>query len=400
MNSTLMNLSPALALAADVMHSGKEKRRPLLIDQFLAEPPGRIVHGNKQDERTLSAVRAHLREAKIFRLDNKAAIYAAEFIRDYPEAIAHDQEFAIPCFPRMYIELPYPDFYATLGGQNVHDPLLGDTDVGYFIDGPCAYVMSRIRDSETLRLSGSPAAGMMPIRYRLNKPFTVEEEQAVCEKVGVTRIGIDLLYWGSSFNISWKTTTKINDAIRNGNPDVEFTGPREASLLRANHSFEQWYGFEAKNVLPDIFKSSAGDLRNIIALILFLNRTRDIRFDEPIPPKQGWIGPRPATLVRHHVVRIKLDPKPMLIKTYGGSGAWRRRHEVKGHFCHDAKAREARHHIVPYQSDGIHHEPRWMEYDINQWRCLTCGGKRWHRKAHARGHKEKGHIETKYEVTK
>jgi len=380
----------------------KTKRKPLLIDEFLSAKM--IDWPDKEEHRRFSAVREHMREAKVFVLDEQAAHYAAEFIRDHPEAIAYDQEFAIPPFPRMYIELPYPDFFHTLGGRNEHDPIYGDTEVGYFIDGPRAYTLSRVRngtENEAQRKLMGATSMIMPIAYKLNQPFSPKEEQEVCDRLGVSRIGIDLLYWGSSVDINWK------GGKRDDWRELDVTSPPEAvvlskyaAMLRANHSFEQWYARDLPHVLSGLFTSAAGDLRNIIALILFLNRTADVRFDEQMPPHRGWIGPRPALFTKHNVVRIRLDPKSHFVKTYGGHGAWRRRHEVRAHFCHDSKARAHHHHLIPQPFEEGYHQAQWTEHGVNQWHCLICGGRRWHRKACSRGSKDKGAVVKTYEVTK
>ena len=97
------------------------------------------------DKKKIELVQARLRGAKVFKFDEDAALYAAQMMRDYPEAIAHDIEYAIPPFKQMYIEFPFQGFYNTLtppeyrGRLPVEDQ---DVDVGYFYDGPNVYVMA------------------------------------------------------------------------------------------------------------------------------------------------------------------------------------------------------------------------------------------------------------------
>jgi hypothetical protein len=347
------------------------KRKPLLVDEIVYQE---FVGPNPKERRRWDVVREHLREAKKFVLDEKAAIYAAEMIRDHPLAIAHDQEFAIPPFPATYIEVPYAEFFIKLGGS--YDDLEGDTDVGYFIDGPTAYIMSRARwDSNTVKalFAGSNnRAIMLPLAFRLNQPFTVQEELDAATLLGTSRMGLDQLYWGS-------ITPQVSKH------------PEMFRALRANHSFEIWYGHDVPNVMPVLYKSMHGDLRNVIALILFLNRTSDLRIEQEIGPKQGFIRNHVRIYQRHSVIRLRLDPKPMLKKVYGHGGVWRREHDCRGHFCHDKLAHDSPHH--PKTHD-------WHEYGVNIWRCMICGGRKWWRKAHKRGHREKGLVTTSYEVTK
>lgn len=367
----LMKVSPALAFTKALMQgelaSAKPKRKPLLVDEFIASPLTNLLRG--PDGNHMRAVRDHLIEAKKFVLDDKAAVYAAEMIRDYPIAIARDQEFAIPPFPRMYIELPYQAFFKTINGQDTDTD--GDTDVGYFIDGPRAYVLSR---ASSFKDGSNIAPMVMPVRYRLNEPLDIKEELALCENFNVSRMGLDVFYWGS-----------VTPKVRND--------PHIFHALRENHGAELWYGsdIDMKQMFGYLYKSAAGDLRNVLALILFLNRTSQLRIEDNIGFHRTLIHNKPMVMTKHSVVKIKLDPKPMLKRIYGTGSAWRRRHDVRGHFCHDKDAREAAHH-----PDGH----VWSEYGVNQWRCMNCAGRKWWRKVCSRGSRDKGNVVTTYEVTK
>lgn len=352
----------------------KVKRRPLLADRFLSSP----VLFDGKDGKRFRAVKEHLREAKKFVLDEAAAGYLAEFIKNHPEAIARDQEFAIPCFPRMYVEFPHFKFYESMNGP-YGDREMGDTEVGYLYDGPTVYVLCQNRDSRRPDMAMSP--NIMPISYRLNRPFDLKEEVAMAERMRTSRIGIDAMYWGGS--------------VMNTNLSKE-----SQRSLRTHHSFELWYGQEVltPETISVLSATAAGDLRNILAMALFLNRTRDVTIEDVIPAKQGFIGNHLHPMQRHSVVRLKLDPKPLFKKIYGHPGTQHREHDCRGHFCHNKEARKFGHHKV-LTPEGMH-APEWQEYKVNQWRCMVCGGLKWWRRDHKRGHKEKGTVVTQYEVTK
>jgi hypothetical protein len=72
------------------------------------------------------------------------------------------------------------------------------------------------------------------------------------------------------------------------------------------------------------------------------------------------------------------------------SGITKRLHDVRGHFCHDKRARQT-------GEQWCGHD--WVEYEPLRWKCERCGGKRWWRNEHQRGDVEKGRsfIQT-YEV--
>ena len=88
------------------------------------------------------------------------------------------------------------------------------------------------------------------------------------------------------------------------------------------------------------------------------------------------------------VVTIPLDPQPTLrlIGTPAGDIVERRRHEVRGHYCHNEAYRRG-------TAMGCIHE--WEQDpdrpDDAHWKCTSCEGKRWHRRVHTRGSAEVGY---------
>jgi hypothetical protein len=371
--------SPALAIGMALMQGmeppKKAKRRPLLLDEVLANKHKGVP---KSEQKKIQVVQDRLRSAKVFVLDEAAAVYAAQMMRDYPEAIAKEIEFAIPPFAQMYIEFPFQKFYEVLLPPEMRSikqlPLEDqDLDVGYFYDGPRVYVMSRTAD-----VSNHNSHGMLlPLRFRLNQPFTYDEEKALTRHLQVSRLGIDTFLWGSCY-------PKL---VKDGNVEL-------AKTLRQHHGCEVWWG--ANDVMSEpatmahLLRTNAGDLRSIVAFLLFLNRTRDVQVIDDIPPAPGWVRAKPRTLVRHNLIHIKLDPGPALQRIFKSraTGGWRREHDVRGHWCHDRN----------YHANKHDHDLREMHHQF--WKCLKCGGCRWWRKEHHRGRKELGQVRTAYEVGK
>jgi hypothetical protein len=350
------------------MNVSKVKRQPLLFDEFMACKPKL-----EQEVKAFSFLRGRMADAKVFAMDEDAAKYAAHMIHDHPEAIAHDQEFAIPPFKKMFIELPYPEFFKIMGGVPRNDGT-EDRRIGYFYDGPRVYVLAAGTVEHRY-------AAAVPLRYKLNEMFEFAEETKLASMCGTSRLGLDSYFWGSC-------AEKVNQLglLR---------------TLRANHSCEFWFAQEwfddfgeisdkqVRHNVARVMTSSAGDLRNIIALPLFLNRVREVIYEEDIPPAPSFVYAKPRTLTRHSVVHVRLDPAPLLQKIYSGPHGhiWRREHDVRGHFCHNKMWRDHDHD----------HQP--TEYDVNQWRCMLCGGLKWWKKEHRRGKQEVGKVKTTYEVS-
>ena len=349
------------------------KRKPLLIDEVLANkhkglPP--------EERKKVEVVQARLRSAKVFKFDEDAAIYAAQMMRDYPEAIAREIEFAIPPFTQMYIEYPFPEFYKILYPPDIQIKSTlaledQDVDVGYFYDGPRVYVMSRTPNRKDQQ------GMLLPLRFRLNQRFTFAEEQQIAKSLRGSRLTIDSFFWGSCY----PKLVERNDYV-------------SARALREHHSCEVWYGestlFEPRDLMTHLLYTNAGDMRSVVAFLLFLNKTRDVQIIDTLPPAPGFVRAKPRTLVRANLIHIKLDPGPLLERNFKGraTGGWRREHDVRGHWCHD-RTYHANHH--DHDLREVHHQ---------YWKCINCGGCKWWRKEHHRGRKDIGTVKTVYEVEK
>ena len=348
----------------------KNKRQPIMADRWLAAPVSGMLISKKNEEN----LRDHLRECKRFVLDNDGARYMGQIIRENPKMIAKNIEFAIPPFPKMYVEVPFLTLYREITGREPDDR--ADSTWAVMLRGPHAFII-------TEGVRGGPPM-IMPWYYWLNKPWDLKDELRAAEKMRISRAQIDRFFWGEAFD-------KL---------DAE-----EQRTLRAYHSMwllnDEFLSSEvADKILTNIYDTSAGDLRNIVATILLLNRSGDYSYEEQFGPHRAMYRAKPRTFLAHSVVKFRMDPVKRVIGTRGVGGAWRREHDVKGHFCHDKRARAAQMPGGTCARDAFG-EPKhhWREYGVNQWRCLICDGLRWWRKDCRRGTRDKGKVKTSYEVT-
>ena len=343
-----------------------KKRDRLAADVFLAKTKG----GYLINKKTLAHTKDVLRTAKRFVLDEEASRYAGEMIRAVPKAIVHAQEFALQPFKQMYVEFDAQALWQAVNPDHMMDPG-GDGRVGFLYDDGRVYVIAGLWKNDGQHIKKDEAV-LLPISYRLFKPMTFEEEMYFAELAGVSRLGIDAFFWGSA----------INDIDKE-----EWRSFREHHSLRLE--FDPVAAEEYVRVTTQtLFHECLGDLRNIIALLLFLNRTSKTRIEDHVPVRYSMIGTKPSALLSHSVIHFNLNPKPLFLESWGTGSAWRREHDVRGHFCHNKEAREG----------FCRHE--WSEYDVNHWRCMKCAGMKWWRKEHKRGHKDKGSMMTTYEVHK
>jgi len=368
-----------------------KKREPLLIDRFLVKTYDTSNERGIIPREFWDSTRHNLMLSKRFVLDHEAARYCAELLAQNPRIIADAQDFAIPPFERTYIEFPYREWYQIISGKE--PDTTADERVGYLIVGNTVRGLAY----HTNLLTHEDECGLTPIEYQLNAPWTNEEELAVAQKLQISRMGFDVFYWGESILKFGDHRVRADGTTQLKLDDWQKEGVRS---LRANHQFKLMHHSHVNpaELFDKLYHGSAGDLRNIIGILLFLNRTSKTRYETEINMQPGrWIGRKQANLVKHRVISYSVNPVPRLIKLAANESVRRRLHDVRGHLCHNEIARTNS------------HEHEWVETldepggkagrnSQLQWHCI-CGGLRWWRKPHMRGHESKGLVTSEYKIT-
>lgn len=350
------------------------KREPLLCDFLLSDAVQKAHREVSYPKAFLAGTRDGLQVAKKFVLDEQAAQWCGQMLRKLPRIVADAQDFAIPPFEATWIELPFKPFYRAVTGQEPDET--SDTRIGYLVRGPVAYVGAMSVGDPSAR---GLTAGWVPVRYRLNHAPSEALETKLAEQLKLPEHALDLLYWGESY--------------------LSLVGDQELEslrVLRASHALEpvplDLPGLseqERRTAWWSSVSRSNGDLRNIIGLLLFLNRTSDIQVQHDVGFSRGMVRGKPGVLAAHRVIGLSLDPLPRLVRLCAGEGVWRRLHDVRGHLCHNKVAR----------TSGCQH-PDWEEYEPLKWRCPQCKGLRWWRREHSRGHAGKGVVASSYSVSR
>lgn len=369
------------------------KREPILADALLAQGvTGPLLATKKWTAQGLDT----LRGCKKFVFDTQAAIWFAQTLRDNPRLIADAQDFAIPPFKQMWVEIPWHAFWSTMTG-GIPDPT-ADKLVGYLYDGPLVRVVA----------GGKPDShpAFLPLEYVLHHPMSDEEQLRLAEQMGVSRLMINMWFWGES--AEFFTGKKVVDENDESLQEWDKAGLR---ALRDHHSLrfaplESRFQGHEKEVYQTFIDGSGGDLRNIVSLLLFMNRTRDLHTIRDFAASQGFIGNKLRPWVSHSVISLKLDPAPMLRMLSAGEGIRRRLHDVRGHFCHNKVARgemlgkHGKYGCMHGEMHGGDFGEWWEEYEPLKWECKVCGGHRWWRNEHKRGHMEEGVVVQQYAVTR
>lgn len=366
-----------------------EKRQPTLADLLLARKPHQIEHVYEH-AKMVPALQARVRIAEKFVFDETASRRVGEIIRDIPELIVEQIQFARAPFEVTWLEYQSHIIWQTLtpGGTPEID---GDKKVGLLIDHNRVNIFSYapgVTDGEPL--------GLMPFAYHLNTEWPLDEQLKLADLLQTSRMGIDFWLWGSV----------ADKFMRSGKADyLRILRDTNMIVPLLPHNFPD-HSETQKQAAQRILNGCSGDFRNVVALLLLLNQPSMTQYRTTLPHTRRFIGNKLSVLMKHRTITVSLDAKPRVIELSQGlgDGETRARHKVRGHYCQDKMARDYE------RIAGCIHD--WREcYDdwtpmtdasnmeVNHWFCGICEGKRWFRKEHERGDINKGYITHDYKVT-
>lgn len=343
-----------------------DKRKPTLADRFLAARDKPTLVSEAANE----SIRNRIRGAKQFVLDDAAADHIGRLMRDVPDLLIPQMRFARAPFERAWIEFDASVLWKAHNGAEPDDK--ADSALGVFIDGNSAYTVI----GGTIGGGTTPPV-LSPIAYDLNTPWgDADDDDPVRQRIemsnaladlGLSPLTLQHFYWGRMF------------------PSAQAAGVR---LFEHSLRILPLRDARLKSVLPSLWDTANGELRNILTILLMLNRPSLTRVVREQAKGRGFIGNKLAPYFAHSVVTIDLDPKPALLRLTAGAGGSKRRHEVRGHWCHDAACRASpcAHDWRPHPAYAGKDDPT----DPDHWLCDNCGGKRWWRAEHARGDAGKG----------
>lgn len=329
----------------------------------------RILHSNLKASRP-----AKFDNARRFKITDRASERIREAMASAPELIAENGEFAIPPFDPMWVEFNSRVLlhHEKLSGDAMQDDPTSDVNIGYLFDGNEVTVYCEGESLEPIPL---------PIKYRLNTFMTIKEQQRIAEWFGTSRIGIDPFLWGHEMHKS------LEDSHRH--------------MLRRQHSMEIGGALldMNENERHGVYVGSAGEIRNIIAILLMINQPAKIIQTREVPRQRGLVKGKSIAYYGYSEIDIDLDRRrriSILTKPRRGQANWQLRwHEVRGHFVHN-HAKQA------------NHAHDWEEDTPRKWKCQIAGCKAtrtWREYPEGKGTAEKGFvrqrrlIKTKHDIS-
>ena len=343
--------------------------KPTMADRFIA---AKLSFSNIG--KMMQAVQRKTRLAEKFVFDAQASARVGTVLRDVPELLVEQIQFARPPFDLCWIEYDVDVIFATLNPTRAIEPDESrDVRIGILIEHHRMIVVSEDVQGRF---------GIMPAIYHLNTEWPVEEQLALAQQFGTSRMGIDYWLWGS-------VAPKL---IEMGRHDYLRT-------LRDTNRVE-WLLAIPPERANAVYNGTIGDFKNHVGVLLMLNQPALTQYVE-VPRGRGWVGNKPKPFMAHRVVHVALDPVPQLrrISAAEGAGSVRRRHRVRGHYCINERARSGG-CIHQWQAAG----EAWQSVavkvgdDPERWVCALCQGRRWWRADHARGDATIGWVNHTYKV--
>ena len=368
------------------MAKKQEKREPILADLFIAHDATKGTSSIKSPIDQIAfikGVQQRVRFAEKFVFDPGASERVGLVLRDIPELLIEQIQFARPPFERCWIEYEFDPIFDLLNPDK-SNPIdqSRDKKIGMLIDHNRIIVVT---------LTHAHELAILPFAYNLNTEWALKDQLEFCGKLKISRLQIDLWLWGA-LGAKFLNEGKINylRVLRDTNM---------AELL-----IDQELSFEHASRM---IASTMGDFKNHMAILLMLNQPALTQYVK-VPSTRGWIRHKPRPFMSYNTIHMALDAVPKIRKMYDskeGPGNLRRRHRVRGHYCHNEAARKALiHHtcIHDWQPTDDEWTPIKSEVgdDVEHWFCANCSGKRWWREEHRRGHYSEGEIKHTYEVSR
>jgi len=356
--------------AADVVPMTAKREQPILADWFIIANPNKIIRPDvPRIVPMLRTLQARVRASEKIIFDIAASIRVGEVLRDIPDLIVEQMQSARAPFERCWIEYDAEAVWRTVTNQPAATADLSrDKEVGLLVDHGSVNVFMR---------SFNGTIGMLPLVYHLHTEWPLADQLRFAEKLGVSRTGIDRWMWGS-----------VSEQLRQRNPGY-LRALRDTSMVELLGSH---FG-------PNVYHGAAGDFRNVVGFLLMLNQPRVTQYLR-VPSTRGWVGNKPRPFLEHNTVTMALDAKSQLVRLAAGEGVGdlRRRHRVRGHYCHDETARTYMriagcvHDWTPTEADWTPALTMPVE-EREHWVCRACDGKRWWRVQHERGDASKGFVD-------
>lgn len=310
-----------------------------------------------------------------FEFSNEVMSQIAGLIKDYPNILIDNYQFALPKYETMYVEYNIDHFLKEMGVRTsayaVEDMMKSigvipdkDINVGYLIDQNRVYCLVEGVNTNYERVEGVLSG---PLVYTIGHDHT---PPLGCEPL---RFKVKDDVW-----LSWLMGSTMN------NDKAKWTDERAADLMARHRVWCDKSRVESSAELWQLMAGSAGEIRNLLAMLLWLNQPSGVVM-ERVNGRRGWEGKRQIAFAAHNIVR----PRPhQTLKSIAASFRERagpRRHQV-GEFWRN------------FEKTNCDHDWPIFPDEKGHWHCQKCPQWRVRVKEHLRGDASVGFVTKEYKV--
>jgi hypothetical protein len=310
------------------------------------------------------AVKSLSFKARSFIFDDEASAILGAFIRDCPDIIADQIDFAVYPYETTYIELNLRRVHQVMGKPtSIHyDDPDADQQVGFLIHGGTIYNLTNSSTKPGAMVTMFGLADVSGDYGRAPRPALLQGDEDLKER---------FLLGHTFHNLTRAQREKFARRFIALNMTGMEWGERVGAQLQAH----------------------AGEARTLVAALLMLYQKKHITLTEKGPVRALSRG-KQRVYMAHSVVSIHLSGEKEIRKAFHtGTHASPRRHEVRFTFAHRGGTTACEHNWIP------RHDQKTGEVK-KQWDCPVCGRFRWFRPSHLRGDGSKGFVTKRYEVKK
>lgn len=321
-----------------------------LLDDVKDLPPSKWT-GNTMPPAVAKRVQSIAHKARQFVFDTAASEFLGRFIRDCPDVLIDQMQFALQPYDTTYIEVDLQAVFRGTGAPSTSD-LFPDPDqsVGFLAHAGTVYTLANT--------AAHPGAGLSPICILDNEYATHPVDNFIDD----SRVLL-----GSTWH-------HLDDP------------QREAFSQRFNVGCLAEREYHEK-VLEVMLPATMGEARVYLAALLMLFNRRRFTVSDHGFSRRGHRG-KIRTFMAYSSVTIHLD-QYLDFKRHVENEQQRlspRRHEVRAHYRHRYLTAGCEHQWVPVE-------------DKKQWRCSCCSGLRYLCREHLRGDASIGFVKKNYQVT-
>lgn len=330
-----------------------------LLDDIKDLPPQKWGGVFLPDRKSGELIKRLAMQARQFIFDEAASVTVGRFIRECPDLLVEQMEFAIPPFDACYIELDINAVQRGIGRPGSMEGDKADWKVGFLTE----YGVSTM----LMNSKAHPDAALSP--FGIIDRDVVGRNNRPLVSVADSLINIDAeQLLGSTFH--------------------DLTPMQREAFVRRFGSFYLGPDNLRREALKHMLPASKGEVRVWVAALLFLHQRQHITIkDHPFERKitRGKL----RTFMAHSTVTINLTEPIEIRRAFNiNDRASPRAHEVRTHYAH-------RHGRVHCEHDWV----RIEDADNEQWVCRRCERLRYLVRSHVRGDGSKGFVTKDYNIT-